>query len=68
MIKVVDFYRLGRLIEYYLPLSLDVETPRSSDASQSSRYIGIIRNIGQKFTIERLSPQTPLTYTSNITG
>jgi len=57
MIHVIDFYRIGRLVEY---LVLPDGTPREGDESRSDRYIGVITNItGLTYTMKRLS-QIPL--------
>jgi len=53
MINVIDFYRIGRLVEY---LVLPDITPREGVESASDRYVGVITKItGLTYTMKRLS-------------
>jgi hypothetical protein len=53
MINVIDFYRIGRLVEY---LVLPDNTSREGVESASDRYIGVITKItGLTYNMKRLS-------------
>jgi len=59
MKNVIDFYRIGRLVEYLVKIPLDESS--DGDESTSDRYIGVITDIaGLTYTIKRLS-QIPST-------
>ena len=58
MIDVIYFYRIGRLVEYLVPIPLETsnEGVESGSESTSDRYIGVIRQITElTYTIKRLS-------------